>query len=213
MGYHLLLQVLATLNFMGKRLDTVTFHTKTIDDFQQAVAHIDAAATRKISSVKTATAPPLLRRSTSGPNAAFPPVHLKPSKNLDLPPALQDALRHAGVSFNHDSTEALRKSLINIQLERDEKLKHHYSSTSSSTHDRLAERFSQADGDLQSIMDALYIHTPYSSVHLLNPKLEVDAKRIERELQDADHELLNAETNELSLSDPKVRAFISKYGK
>jgi hypothetical protein len=36
---------------------------------------------------------------------------------------------------------------------------------------------------------------------------------MEADLENKSHDLLEAEHNELSLSDPKVRAFIKKYGK
>jgi hypothetical protein len=140
-------------------------------------------------------------------------VKLKSIRALDLPPALQDALRYAGISFNQDSVEALQDCLVRMHLEREKKLEEHYVSASSSTHKRLAERIGQADGDLRSIMDALYSHTPFSSIQLSNPELESELRDMERQLEDGDQKLLSAETNQLSLSDPMVRAFISKFGR
>ena len=140
-------------------------------------------------------------------------VKLKPTKTLDLPAALQDALRHAGIPFNQDSIEGLQDSLIHAQLERDKKLHDHYKSASTATHDRLAERSSKADGDLSVIHDALYKHTPFQQVNLTNPRLEQQLKSVEKQLEEKDRELLDAEGNELSLSDPKVRTFVAKYGR
>lgn len=140
-------------------------------------------------------------------------VKLKPTKTFDLPAALQDALRHAGISFHHDSIEALQESLVQAQLERDKKLQDHFESSSISTHDRLAERSSKADGDLRVILNVLYKHTPFQQVNLTKASLDAQLKAMERELEEKDRELLEAEGNELSLSDPKVKAFIAKYGK
>ena len=199
---------------MGKRLDTVTSHTRNVDGFQQALAHVREVASQRMPDPNAESLTPSRKRATSGPKSAFSPaIKLKPPKALDLPPVLQDALRHAGVSFNQDSVEALQESLIKTQIEREKKLEDHYVSVSSSTHERLAERFSQADADLRAILDALYSHTPFQQIRLTNPKLEEQLREMERELEKSDHKLLSAEANELSLSDPKVRAFISRYGK
>jgi hypothetical protein len=140
-------------------------------------------------------------------------VKLKPSKTLDLPVALQDALRHAGIPFNQDSIEALQDSLIRAQAEREGKLREHYASTSTSTHDKLAQRSSKADADLRVIFDALFKHTPFQQVHLTDAQLDRQLRDVEAEVERNNHELLEAEGNVLSLSDPKVRAFVKKYGK
>ena len=199
---------------MGKRLDTITATTTDVGEFQQALTHIGDAASKRLPNPHTARPTPPRRRTTSGPSLAFTPmVKLKPTKTLDLPAALQDALRHAGIPFNQESIEALQDSLIHAQLEREQKLHDHYESTSTSIHDRLAERSSKADGDLRIIHDALYKHTSFQQVSLTNPLLEKQLKSMEKELEQKDHQLLEAEGNELSLSDPKVRAFIAKYGR
>lgn len=62
-------------------------------------------------------------------------------------------------------------------------------------------------------MDALYAHTPFQEVSLTDPKLDAQLKAIQRELDDREGELLEAEGNELSLGDARVRAFIAKYGR
>ena len=199
---------------MGKRLDIITSYAKHLDDFQQALTHVSNAASERMPDPNAEALTPSRKRATSGPKSnLFSAIKLKPTKSLDLPPALQDALRHAGVSFNQENVSALRDSLIRIQLEREKKLEEHFISTSSSTHERLAERFGKADVDLRTILDALYSHTPFSQIHLTNPALDEQMKALERELEDSDHKLMRAETDQLSLGDPKVKAFVSKYGK
>ncbi|KAF1960700.1 hypothetical protein CC80DRAFT_523052 [Byssothecium circinans] len=206
--------VLSTLEYMGKRLDTVTAYTDNVDQFQQAIAHISDATTQRIPNPNAEPITPPRRRATSGPKSAFSPaLKLKPSKSIDLPPALQDALRHANISVNHDSIESLLNTLTKTQIERSTRLREHYDSSSPSTHGTLAARSSKADGDLRSVLSSLYSHTPFQRVHLTNPKLDEELKRMERELEKANDELLSAETNELSLDDAKVRRFIAKYGK
>lgn len=199
---------------MGKRLDTITANTKDVNEIQQALAHVGIAASERLPATHTARPTPPRRRTTSGPSLAFTPmVKLRPSKTLDLPVALQEALLQAGIPFNQESIEGLQDTLIRAQIEREQKLHEHYSSTSTSTRGRIAERSNRADSDWRVIHDALYKHTPFQQVHLSNPKLEKQLKSMERELEERDRELLEAEGNELSLSDPKVRAFIAKYGR
>jgi hypothetical protein len=158
---------------MAKRLDTITNSAKDVDGFQQALAHVNDAASKRLPDVHIARPTPPRRRTTSEPLSAFTPmVKLNPKKTLDLPSALQDALRHAGIPFNQDSVEALRDSLIRTQLEREKKLQDHYESTSTSTHERIAERASKADSDVRVILDALYKHTSFQQVRLTNGRLE-----------------------------------------
>jgi hypothetical protein len=198
---------------MGKRLNTVITSTQHSDEFQQALAHVQAAATKRMPEAHMVPATPALRRTTSNTSAFTPMLKLKPTKALDLPIALQDALRHTGISFAYDSIESLQDALTRVQLERAKKLQDHYESTAISTHEKLAERSSRADADMSIIMDALYKHAPFQQVSLTNPRLEEQIRAMERELEEKDSELLDAEGSELSLSDPRVRAFIAKHGR
>jgi hypothetical protein len=66
---------------------------------------------------------------------------------------------------------------------------------------------------LRAILSALYKHAPFQQASLTDPELDEQLKAMELELENKDRELLDAEGSELSLSDPKVRAFIAKYGK
>ncbi|KAF2475786.1 uncharacterized protein BDR25DRAFT_278437 [Lindgomyces ingoldianus] len=205
--------VLSTLDYMSERLDTITIYTTKIDDFRHALDHVKAAALQHMPTSNVEALTPSRKRTMSTPKSPLSTiVKLKPSKSVDLPPALEDALRQAGISFNHDSIESLMEALMNTQLEREKKLDDHYTSASSSTHESLAEVFGKADIKLRLILGALYSHTPFRQVHLSNPKLEEQLKEMEKGLEDADRKLLNAEANELSLNDPRVKAFISKYG-
>ena len=206
--------VVTTLDYMAKRFDTVNNHTKNLDEFQQALAHVSQAAAQRMEDMNIVVPKPEIRRTKSGRNSIFSTaLKLKPTKALDLPPALQDALRHASISFNQDSIEALQESLTKIQLERSRKLQDHYDSASASTQAVLAERLSKADGDWRSIFGPLYKHTPFRQVNLTDAKLERELEILERELDDANEQMLSAEANEMSLSDPKVRAFIAKYAR
>lgn len=205
--------VITTLDYMAKRLDSVNDYTRNIDEFEQAMAHIGQAAADRMRDTGEPVARPEIHRAKASRNSMYSPaLKLKPMKALDLPVALQDALRHASISFNQDSVEALQKSLDKIQMERSKKLHDHYDSESTSTQAVLAERLSRADGDLRLIFGPLYKHTPFQRVNLTDARLEGELDKMHRELDDAGEQLLNAEANELSLSDPKVRAFISKHG-
>lgn len=199
---------------MSKRLGTVSDSTKDVDDFQQALADVGEAASKRLPDSHAGRPTTPRRRTTSQPSLAFTPmVKLKPTKALDIPVALHDALRHAGISFAQDSIEALGDSLLQARLERDQKLRDHYQSSSLAEHDKIAERSSTADSDMRVIVDALFKHRSFQHVHLANPRLEKQLQDMERDLEAKNHELLDAENNELSLGDPRVRAFIAKYGK
>lgn len=199
---------------MSKRLDLISTSSTDVAEFQQAMEHINKAAATRMPDVHAHRPTPVKRRTSSVPLSAFTPMtKLKPTKSLDLPVALQDALRHAGISFHQDSLEGLQDTLIQTQNERNKKVQEHFQATAITTHERVAERTSKADGDLKIILDALYAHTPFQQVSLTNPKLDAQIKAMDRELDQKERELLEAESNELSLGDPKVRAFIAKYGR
>lgn len=199
---------------MSKRLDIVSASSTDADEFQQAIAHINQAATKRMPDVHAHRPTPVKRRTSSVPLSAFTPMaKLKPTASLALPAALQDALRHAGISFYQDSLEGLQDTLIQTQNERDKKTEEHFQATATTTHEQVAERSSKADRDLDVIMNALHAHTPFQQVSLTNPKLEAQLKAMDRELDQKEGELLEAEGSEISLSDPKVRRFIAKYGR
>ncbi|KAF1926412.1 uncharacterized protein M421DRAFT_102468 [Didymella exigua CBS 183.55] len=206
--------VLSTLDYMGKRLDIVRASSTDVDEFRQAIAHVEEAASKRMPDVHAPRPTPVKRRTSSVPLSAFTPMtKLKPTTPLGLPAALQDALRYAGVSFHQDTLEGLQDTLVRTRAEREKKGQDHFQATATATHEQVAERSSRADGDVRIIMDALYAHTPFQQVSLTNPKLEAQLKAMGRELDDKDRELLDAEGNELSLSDPRVRAFVAKYGR
>lgn len=200
---------------MGKRLDTVAKYTRDVDEYQQAFMHIRDAATARMPKPSDEASPSAARkRAPSGSKSIFSPaLKLKPTPSLDLPPALQQALRRANISYSKETIDVLLESVAQTQLEREKKLQNHYDSSSSAMQAALAERLSKADGELQSILKPLYSHTPFRQVHLTDPKLEEELTLMERELGEAEDQLLSAEANELSLSDPRVKAFIAKYGK
>jgi hypothetical protein len=198
---------------MGRRLNTVAASTQEQDEFQQALAHVQAAAAKRMPEMDApAPAPTPAHRRAKSSSAFTPMVKLRPNSALDLPVALQDALRHAGISFNHDNIEGLQDSLMQAQVERGQKLQEHYESTASGTHEKLAERSSKADADMDVIMAALYKHAPFGTIRLTNGKLEAQLKKMEAELEDRDRELVEAEGSSVSLEDAKVRAFVAKYG-
>ncbi|KAF2637631.1 hypothetical protein P280DRAFT_458234 [Massarina eburnea CBS 473.64] len=207
--------VLTTLEYMGKRLHTVTEYTDGVDQFQQAVVHVGDAAAERIPDAHAEAVTPMRSRALSTPKSSLftPAFTLKPPKSMDLPAALQDALRHANMSDSHDSIETLTAALSRAQFERSTRLREHYDSSSASTHGTLAARTSRADGDLRTILRKLYSHTAFQQVQLTDAKIEEEVRRMGRELDMANDELLTAETNELSMDDARVRAFVSKYGK
>ena len=198
---------------MSKRLDTVASHAKNVDEFQQAISHIQATASERLTqSIPDIPSPNRSRRISTSKSAFSPAFKFKPAKPLDLPPALQDALRQAGVSFNQESVEALRESLVHISLERETKLEEQYMNALSSTQSRLAEQLGVRDTDSRGILNALYSQTGFKEVRLVDKKLDDELNRIERELDASDGKLLEAETEALSLSDPKLRDFVKRYG-
>ncbi len=199
---------------MSKRLDTIAKSTSDVDELQHIVTNISGTAKKSMPDTNGTVPTPTKRRAASIPSSAFTPmVKLKPTKSLELPAAIQDALRHVGMSFSQDSIEALQDSLAQTQLERDRKLQEHYETTSISVHERLAERSNKADTDLRVIMDVLYKHTPFKQVSLTDSAVDQQLKSMERELEQKDRELIDVEGQELSLDNPQVRAFVAKYGK
>jgi hypothetical protein len=199
---------------MGKRLDVVGSHANDLSEFQHALGHIKKVTTSAMPDTNVTPATPGIKRTTSLSKSAFTPaLKLKPSQTLKLPSSVQDALRYANVPFNHDSINALRETLKAIQLERQQKLQESYDSSCTSVHGTLAERMSRMDAEQHAILSSLMLHTEYKEVHLTDPKIEDELRRLEKDLNDANEQLLVAEVNQLSLDDPKVRAFVTKYGK
>ncbi|KAF2012983.1 hypothetical protein BU24DRAFT_494881 [Aaosphaeria arxii CBS 175.79] len=206
--------VLSTLDFMAKRLDIVSNHAKDVHEFQHAFALVREEAAKRMPEPIAETPKSSRKRTISRPSLDFTPaVKFKPAKNLDLPPSVQDALRHAGVSFSQDSLEELQESLSRTLIERQEKLAQHYESATVTAHDKLAERFDKADAELRDILDAVYADTKFKTVRLTDEQLEAEMKTLEEQLEEGEQKLLVAETESLSMEDPKVKAFVEKYAR
>ncbi|KAF2272485.1 uncharacterized protein EI97DRAFT_436864 [Westerdykella ornata] len=207
--------VLSTLDFMGKRLDVIAARSEEISDFYRALNHIHAAAKQRQEEITTQpkSSSPVLKRTVSHSKSAFPPITLKPTSTLNIHPALQDALRHAGISYTQENIAALKEALLTTQLEREKKLSDHYDSASSSTHEQLAERLGKADAEARVILDSLYAHTPFATVRLRDPEVERKIREKERKVEEAEMGLLSAETGELGLGDERVRAFVERFGR
>jgi len=197
---------------MTKRLQIVDDRAQQANDFHLALEHIGRAATEKSQVPQTEQLESPRKRALSTAKSLFPPVTLKPSSALHIPPAVEEALRNAGISFNLSSAETLQETLAQVGLEREQKLRDHYSSASSTAQQTLADVVGKADVELLALTHALYSYTPFQTVHLANPSLEQQMDDREQELEAADQSLLTTETSELSLTDPKVKAFIGKWG-
>ncbi|KAF2196410.1 hypothetical protein GQ43DRAFT_484974 [Delitschia confertaspora ATCC 74209] len=204
---------LVTLDYMSKRLRIVDDHAKGVNDFQLALEHISQAAAKKLEdSVSGVESTPRARAGSKRPSLLSPLVALKPPKRIELPPAVEDALRHAGISIDQNSMEELQETLTKAQHEREKKLSEHYASDSSSAQGTLADVIGKADVDLAGVIASLYKYTPFQTVHMMDPDIEKRMEKREKELKEADRELLTAEAHQLSLGDPKVQAFVNKYG-
>ncbi|KAL6703878.1 hypothetical protein ACN47E_009012 [Coniothyrium glycines] len=205
--------VLSTLEYMSRRVDTIADISAETNEFQQALAHVHRAATERMSANHAVVPTSVFRRMTSGTSAFTPMIKLKPTRSLEIPVALQDALRHAGVAYKQDSIASLQDSVISAQLQRQKKLLDHYASASASAHDDIAERLFRADRDFRDMSSVLYKHTAFHSVSLSSPQLKEQLGYMEQQLDHKDRELMEAEGSELDLNHPKVRAFIATYGK
>lgn len=198
---------------MSDRLDVINKEATKLDGFMQALEHVNKAASQRMVDPSKENMAASRKRTGSAPKSILsPPMKMRPTKTIKLPAVVEDALRQAGVAFHQDSVDALRETLAKAQLERHQKLEEQYSAASSSTHEILAEVLGKADADLRAILDALYCNTDYRTVSFSDKSLDERLKKLEAELEDVDHNIMNAESEELSTGEEKVARFIQKWG-
>jgi hypothetical protein len=99
-------------------------------------------------------------------------------------PALE-MLGYHGIRIPVDSgtdPETVSQALLSAVLERQSRLQDLQKSTESSIAAQVAESINIADGDLQTLLGALYAYSPHTTVHLADSK-------VKQRLQYLDHEI------------------------
>jgi hypothetical protein len=100
-------------------------------------------------------------------------------------PALE-ILGHYGIRFQADSAtdpKAVSQALRSAVFERQSRLQDLSRSTELSITAQVAEAISLADGELQTLMGALYAYSPYSTVHLADSKVKQRLEHLDHEIE------------------------------
>jgi hypothetical protein len=100
-------------------------------------------------------------------------------------PALE-ILGHYGIRIPADSAtapEAVSQALRSAVLERQSRLQDLSKSTESSITAQVAEAINLADGELQTLLGALYAYSPYSTVHLADSKVKQRLEHLDHEIE------------------------------
>lgn len=157
---------------------------------QDALAY--ASAISQISDALDETLPPptqppsrLDRKpSTRGPSpkkTMNPILHRQGAKD----PALE-ILGHHGIRMPVESgtdPEAVSQALHSAVLERQSRLQDLQKSTESSFAAQVADSINIADGDLQTLLGALYAYSPYTTVNLADSKARQRLEHLDHEIE------------------------------
>jgi hypothetical protein len=100
-------------------------------------------------------------------------------------PALE-ILGHYGIRVQAESAtdpEAVSQALRSVVLERQSRLQDLSKSTESSITAQVAEAIDLADGEMQTLMGALYAYSHYSTVHLADSQVKQRLEHLDHDIE------------------------------
>ncbi|KAG9694454.1 hypothetical protein KCU95_g5631, partial [Aureobasidium melanogenum] len=176
--------VVRTLDELARKTEDLALCT------QDALAYTTAIS--QVSDVLAETLPPptqppsrLDRKpSTRGPSpqkTMNPILHRQGAKD----PALE-MLGYHSIRIPTESgtdSESVSQALHSAVLERQSRLQDLQKSTESSIAAQVAESINNADGDLQTLLGALYAYSPHSTVHLADSKVKKRLEYLDHEIE------------------------------
>ncbi|KAI4751955.1 hypothetical protein E4T52_06960 [Aureobasidium sp. EXF-3400] len=194
------------LEYVVRTLDELAQKTEDLASCtQEALAYTSAIT--QVSDALTKTLPPptqppsrLDRKpSTRGPSptkAMNPILHRQGAKD----PALE-ILGYYGIRIPTESgtdPEAVSQALRSAVLERQSRLQGLSKSTESSIAAQVAESVNSADGELQTLMGALFAYTPYSTVHLADSKVKQRLEHLDHDIEKLGDGIKRLDVNRLA---------------
>jgi hypothetical protein len=177
-------QVVRTLDELAQRTEDLASCTQDALAYNSAITQVSDALAKTL---PPPTQPPTRldrKPSTRGPSPTKvmnPILHRQGAKD----PALE-ILGHYGIRFQADSAtdpKAVSQALRSAVFERQSRLQDLSRSTELSITAQVAEAISLADGELQTLMGALYAYSPYSTVHLADSKVKQRLEHLDHEIE------------------------------
>ncbi|KAG9701201.1 hypothetical protein KCU95_g10620, partial [Aureobasidium melanogenum] len=179
------------LEYVVRTLDELACKTEDLAlCTQDALAYTSAIS--QVSDALTETLPPPTQppsrldrkpstRDPSPKKTMNPILHRQGAKD----PALE-MLGYHGIRIPVESgtdPEAVSQALHSAVLERQSRLQDLQKSTESSIAAQVAESINIADGDLQTLLGALYAYSPYTTVHLADSKAKLRLEHLDHEIE------------------------------
>ncbi|CAD0106086.1 unnamed protein product [Aureobasidium uvarum] len=172
------------LEYLAQKTDNLASCT------QDALAY-NSTITR-VSDALTETLPPQIQpqprlnrkpsaRSASPKKLTNPILHRQGAKDPVL-----EILGHHGIRIPTETTadpEAVSQALRIAVLERQSRLQDLQMATELSVAAQVAESINMADGELQTLMGALYAYSPYANVHLTDSKVKQRLEHLDHEIE------------------------------
>jgi phenylalanyl-tRNA synthetase beta subunit len=115
-------------------------------------------------------------------------------------PALE-ILGYYGIRIPTESgtdPEAVSQALRSAVLERQSRLQGLSKSTESSIAAQVAESVNSADGELQTLMGAVFAYTPYSTVHLADSKVKQRLEHLDHDIEKLGDGIKRLDVNRLA---------------
>lgn len=177
-------QVVRTLDELAQKTEDLASCTQDAFAYTSAISQVSDALAETL---PPPTQPPsrLDRKpSTRGPSpkkTTNPILHRQGAKD----PALE-ILGHHGIRIPVESgtdPEAVSQALHSAVLERQSRLQDLQKSTEVSIAAQVAESINIADGDLQTLLGALYAYSPHTTVHLADGKAKQRLEHLDHDIE------------------------------
>ncbi|TKA64163.1 hypothetical protein B0A49_05755 [Cryomyces minteri] len=170
--------ILSSIQHMTSRLDIVNTHAQSLHALSMALAEISSTIEEERQSISIASnnpptkpaghgKPRPMQRSESGLR------ELVLVRNNTIPDSpTSQILRRLDILMPPSDSRQRRKLLDVATSDRRSKLNMHITSAEGSMTQSIADALGKADADLQALMAAVYAHSEYSSINLVNPELK-----------------------------------------
>ncbi|KAK5017962.1 hypothetical protein LTR16_000862 [Cryomyces antarcticus] len=210
--------ILSSIQHMTSRLDIVSTHAQNLHALSMALAEISSIIEEERPSISIPSSnPPMkparqgkprpMQRSESGLREL---VLVRNNTTSDSPTS--PILRHLDIPMPPSDSRQRRKLLDVATSDRRSRLNMHIASAEGLMTQSVADALGKADADLQALMAAVYAHSEYSSINLVNPELKQGLQELDFGVAEVGRLMGRLDGESRRGAEAKKEQLISKWG-
>ncbi|KAK4548150.1 hypothetical protein LTR36_010019 [Oleoguttula mirabilis] len=189
--------VLATLQYLTARVEELDDHYHDLHAHYRALRNVTAALDGVVASPTPSKAQPSLRSPATPMARGLKPLRLVQA-NLSEDPTSQ-LLRHFDIrTADPNDTSKLATTLERAIHERQDRLGELGGGTERTLSDQLGQTMRKADRDVEDLLGAVYAHSPYGTVRLVDAGIQAALEGLEEKTQDLGQQMRSLDIDGLA---------------